>query len=36
MDDSAIKLGCCDLCGLNALERISEQALSSSLEGWTT
>lgn len=35
LDDSAIEFGCCDQCGLplNDLERISEQALSCSLEG---
>ena len=34
-DDNAIKLGCCDRCGLllNTSERISEQALSCSLKG---
>ena len=34
-DDSAVKLGCNDWCGLplNVSERISEQALNCSLEG---
>ena len=36
-NDSVVKLGCCDQCGLplNALERISEQALNCLLE-WGT
>ena len=36
-DDSAVKLGSCNWCGLslNAPKKISEQALSCLLEGWS-